>query len=72
MRRGGLLTFILKKGGGILEGGLNRGFKVNKIRPRGAERREEERGGEGRRGEEICSHVLPLPSPSCAFYAGYT
>ena len=64
---GGPLNFHPQKGGVIWEGGLNRGFMVNKIRSREVERREEER-----RGEEICSHVLPLPSPSCACYAGYT
>ena len=39
---------------------------------RGEERRGEERRGEKRGGEKIplvCSHVLPLPSPSCAYYA---
>ena len=44
---------------------------------RGEEREErEERGVEERRGEKrggekiplVCSHVLPLPSPSCAYY----
>ena len=37
---------------------------------RGVQGRGEERRGEGR-GENtlICSHVLPLPSPSCAYYA---
>ena len=41
---------------------------------RGEEREErgvEERRGEKRGGEKIllvCSHVLPLPSPSCAYY----
>ena len=35
------------------------------------ERGVEERRGEKRGGEKIplvCSHVLPLPSPSCAYY----
>ena len=56
---GGPLNFHPQKGGVIWEGGLNRGFMVNKIRSRGV-------------GQEICSHVLPLSSPSCACCAGYT
>ena len=33
---------------------------------RGEERRGEKRGGE--KIPLVCSHVLPLPSPSCAYY----
>ena len=54
---GGALNFHPHKGGVIWEGGLNRGFKVNKIRSRGAERREEERGGD----------LLPCPTSPIPF-----
>ena len=39
---------------------------------RGVQERGEERRGEKKEGEKIplvCFHVLPLPSPSCAYYA---
>ena len=42
------------------------------VEGRGEGSRGEEKGGEKRGGEKIpliCSHVLPLPSPSCAYYA---
>ena len=42
------------------------------VQERGEGRGVEERRGEKKEGEKIplvCSHVLPLPSPSCAYYA---
>ena len=42
------------------------------VQERGEERGVEERRGEKKEGEKIplvCFHVLPLPSPSCAYYA---
>ena len=58
--------------------GQGRGREESREEDRGGEgrRAEESRGVQGRgeeRGEEkiplVCSHVLPLPSPSCAYYA---
>ena len=69
---GGPLNFHPQKGGVIWEGGLNRGFMVNKIRSREVERREEERRGEERRGDLLPCPTSPLPSPSCVCYASYT